>query len=367
MSLLVASIIKPLAYISLPVLLLRSIAASSNTGRYYVRQTLYVGTMVTVAACSIVFAAGLTIVGRKFDVNYVVARTFYFLAKNALDLRVEIEGEEHLDSRPGVLMVNHQSMLDILVVGRLMPKQTSIMSKKSLQYTPLGPFMTMSGAIFVDRGNNKRAIQSLSDAGDLMRTKRISLWMFPEGTRTSSEVPDMRPLKKGGFHMAIQSGLPIIPIVAENYWRLYHKGVFDSGVIKVRVLPPIPTAGLTTEDIPELITRVRDQMLDTLREISIVPASQQRQENSPSEKQEVKEQEGLETKHDQASLPLASGTISEPGAYLDNISDPPSLGTSSVSLASSTLTMSSRRSSVSGAETEEEEGMILVGRPTASH
>lgn len=115
-----------------------------------------------------------------------------------------------------------------------MPKQTSIMSKKSLQYTPLGPFMTMSGAIFVDRGNNTRAIESLNAAGALMRMRRISLWMFPEGTRTSNEVPDMLPLKKGGFHLAIQSQLPIIPIVTENYWRLYHKGVFDSGVIKVR-------------------------------------------------------------------------------------------------------------------------------------
>jgi len=67
-----------------------------------------------------------------------------------------------------------------------------------------------------------------------MRSFRSSLWMFPEGTRTSSEVSDMLPLKKGGFHMALQAGVPIIPIVAENYWRLYHKGLFASGTIKVR-------------------------------------------------------------------------------------------------------------------------------------
>jgi lysophosphatidate acyltransferase len=115
-----------------------------------------------------------------------------------------------------------------------MPKQTSILAKKSLQYTPLGPFMTMSGAIFVDRGNNARAVKSLEEAGDLMKRLNVSLWMFPEGTRSSSEVPSMRPLKKGGFHLAIQSGIPIIPIVTENYWRLYHKGVFDQGTIRVR-------------------------------------------------------------------------------------------------------------------------------------
>ncbi|KAG6897177.1 hypothetical protein C0992_003566 [Termitomyces sp. T32_za158] len=332
---LLVSIFKPLVYISLPVILLQSIAATSRTGRYYARQTLYVGTMVTVAACSIVFAASLTIVGRKFDVNYVVAKTFYLLARNVLDIRVEVEGQEHLDNgRPAVLMANHQSMLDVLVVGRLMPKQTSIMSKKSLQYTPLGPFMTMSGAIFVDRGNNARAIESLNAAGALMRMRRISLWMFPEGTRTSNEVPDMRPLKKGGFHLAVQSQLPIIPIVSENYWRLYHKGVFDSGVIKVRVLPPVPTAGLGAEDIPELITRVQDQMMDTLREISVVPSSQ------ASEKAQPEEKESEEGKGSEAGKLEPASTDA---------------GASSVSLVSSISTMASM---------EEDEGMILVGRPT---
>jgi lysophosphatidate acyltransferase len=108
------------------------------------------------------------------------------------------------------------------------------MAKKSLQYTPLGPFMTMSGAIFVDRGNNAHAVRSLGAAGELMKKLQISLTMFPEGTRTSSEVPDMLPLKKGGFHLAIQAGIPIIPVVTENYWRLFHKGVFDEGTIKIR-------------------------------------------------------------------------------------------------------------------------------------
>ncbi|KAG6856998.1 hypothetical protein H0H87_011092 [Tephrocybe sp. NHM501043] len=334
------AIFKPLAYISLPVILLRSIAASSNTGKYYVRQTLYVGTLMTVAACSVVFAAGLSIVGRKFDVNYVVAKTFYLLARNILDVRIEVEGQEHLDARPGVLMANHQTMLDIIVVGRLMPKQTSIMAKKSLQFTPLGPFMTMSGAIFVDRGNNARAVRSLAAAGELMRTRRISLWMFPEGTRTSTEVPDIRPLKKGGFHLAIQSGLPIIPIVTENYWRMYHKGVFDTGVIKVRVLPPIPTAGLTTADIPELSTRVHDRMLETLREISVVPAGHAPTRKSLNESKEKEEEK--------AGVSFSEPKTVDPAVRVD-------AGQSTASLVS--------LGSETSAETEEDEGMILVGKP----
>ena len=67
-----------------------------------------------------------------------------------------------------------------------------------------------------------------------MKRQGLSLWMFPEGTRTLQEEPGMKPFKKGGFHLAVQSGIPIIPVVCENYWRLYRKGVFESGVLKIK-------------------------------------------------------------------------------------------------------------------------------------
>ena len=108
------------------------------------------------------------------------------------------------------------------------------MSKRSLQYTPLGPFMSMSGAIFIDRSNSVQAMQSLNDAGQHMKNVGTSLWMFPEGTRHSEEVPNLLPFKKGGFHLAIQAGIPIIPVVTENYWKMYRPGFFEEGRIKVR-------------------------------------------------------------------------------------------------------------------------------------
>jgi lysophosphatidate acyltransferase len=112
--------------------------------------------------------------------------------------------------------------------------QASIMSKKEIQWTPLGGFMAMSGTVFVDRGNNAKAVRSLAAAGEAMKSRKTSLWMYPEGTRHSQEEPTMLPLKKGGFHLAVQAGIPIVPVVTENYWNLYHKGIFDSGVIKMK-------------------------------------------------------------------------------------------------------------------------------------
>lgn len=116
----------------------------------------------------------------------------------------------------------------------MFPSRASIMAKRELQWTPLGPWMYMSGAIFVDRGNSTRAHKSLEDAGEQMKQEGISLMMYPEGTRHMEEVPNLLPFKKGAFHLAIQAGLPVIPVVCENYWRLYHKGVFGTGIIKIR-------------------------------------------------------------------------------------------------------------------------------------
>ncbi|KDR84083.1 hypothetical protein GALMADRAFT_236727 [Galerina marginata CBS 339.88] len=362
MSFLVA-VFKPLAYISLPIILVRQVAVSSSIGRYYARVVVYVGTLMTVASCSIVIAAGMSLIGRSTDVNNIVAKIFYGVISRALDLKVEVEGEENLRTSPAVLMANHQSMLDVLIVGRLMPKQTAIMSKKSLQYTPLGPFMSMSGTIFIDRGNSASAFRSIDAAGAKMKRDKTSLWMFPEGTRHLSKTPDMLPLKKGGFHLAINAGIPIIPLVTENYWHMYRKGVFMSGTIKVRVLPPIPTTGLTAGDVGSLASRVRSQMLEALHDLA---------GNGSSEKYSVQPKDTSSKSSESGDGPLEStaallspsiGVGSESlDGLLQKKGSSSSIASSAVS-ASVSATGQVQTASEAGTETEEDEGMILVGRP----
>jgi len=332
---------KPLAYLS-PVIFA---AWFTTTGRYYLRVGIYVATMSAVGLSSGITAFVMTVAGMKYDVNHVVASTFYWIASRTLNITVEMEGEENLETRPALMIGNHQSMVDILWLGRMFPKQASIMAKKSIKWNPiLGLFMTLSGTVFVDRGNSAKAHRSLEAAGEGMKARRTSLFIFPEGTRHSEEVPDLLPFKKGAFHLAIKGGIPIVPVVCENYWRLYHKGLFGTGTIKVKVLPPIPTAGLSIEDVSALATRVRDQMLTTLREISVTV---------PSEKPPLTEVLGDAASTEGTPTP----TIPSEPTHRVEPSEP-------VDVASTTSSrVLQKDGSENGTETEEDEGMVLVGHP----
>lgn len=112
------SLVKPLAYLSLPLFLLRTASNASPLARYYVRLGVYLSAIGVCSVWGVVTAIGMTLAGNRFDINWVVARSFYHLTSRLLGIYIEIEGEEYLSTRPAVMIMNHQSMLDILVIGR---------------------------------------------------------------------------------------------------------------------------------------------------------------------------------------------------------------------------------------------------------
>lgn len=105
-----------------------------------------------------------------------------------------------------------------------------------------------------------------------MRSERQSVFIFPEGTRSYAEKPELLPFKKGAFHLAVQAQVPIVPIVCANYSHVLNvkKKRFSPGVVDVSVLPPIPTKGLTAADVDALVKKTRDAMLEELIRLSHV-------------------------------------------------------------------------------------------------
>ncbi|KAI0131717.1 acyltransferase-domain-containing protein [Hypoxylon sp. NC0597] len=207
----------------------------------------------------------LRILGREQIAQWTTARAFKYVMALTTGVTFEIiDPKRHLETvRPAVFIGNHQTELDVLMLGCMFPKYCSVTAKKALKNVPfLGWFMSLSGTIFIDRKNSKDARQAMSGAANEIQKRKQSVFIFPEGTRSYSKEPELLPFKKGAFHLAVQAGVPIVPVVVANYSHvLYIKGlVFKSGKIPVKVLDPIPTKGLKAEDVDELTRSTRELM-----------------------------------------------------------------------------------------------------------
>ncbi|KAG6003268.1 hypothetical protein E4U21_002226 [Claviceps maximensis] len=217
-----------------------------------------------------VFASILfTLVGKQGISQWATARAFHYVMALTTGIVFEIDDPDNVlgTTRPAVFIGNHQTELDVLMLGALFPKWCSVTAKSDLKKIPfLGWFMRLSGSIFIDRKNSKDARDAMAGAAREIQMKRQSVYMFPEGTRSYAKDPVLLPFKKGAFHLAVQAGVPIVPCVVANYSHVLHLKtmVFRAGRIPVKVLDPIPTKGLTAADVDELTRTTRDLMLKEL-------------------------------------------------------------------------------------------------------
>jgi 1-acyl-sn-glycerol-3-phosphate acyltransferase len=161
--------------------------------------------------------------------------------------------------RPYVVVANHQSFVDILLISHL-PWEMKWLSKETFFKIPLvGWMMRMAGDIPLVRGEKKSAVAAMK-ACRLRLDHRVSVMIFPEGTR--SRDGELQPFKDGAFRLAIESGVPVLPLAVNGAYTALIKGDWRFGVCKaeVRVLEPIETAGLTTKDT----ARLRDQAHESI-------------------------------------------------------------------------------------------------------
>ncbi|KAI0393969.1 1-acylglycerol-3-phosphate O [Xylariaceae sp. FL0594] len=208
----------------------------------------------------------LRLIGREQIAQWTTARSFKYVMALTTGITFEVEdSNNYLETvRPAVFIGNHQTELDVLMLGCMFPKYCSVTAKKQLRHIPfLGWYMSLSGTVYIDRKNSKDARQAMAGAASEIQRRKQSVYMFPEGTRSYAKEPGLLPFKKGAFHLAVQAGVPIVPVVSANYSHiLYLKNfVFNKGKIPVKVLDPIPTTGLKTEDVDELTRSTRELML----------------------------------------------------------------------------------------------------------
>lgn len=179
-------------------------------------------------------------------------------------IHLAIHGREHLQADQQVLLMsNHASLLDIPCVFRAAPMPVRAISKQELRSVPVfGRAMEDIGVIFVDRKNLEHSKQQLEDGKRILRENNLSLWVAAEGTR--SRTGDLLPFKKGGFHLATQLEIPIVPTWISGTLKVIPPDQWESvthQAVSVSFGAPIDTHGLGKDDIPELMRQVRAEMV----------------------------------------------------------------------------------------------------------
>jgi 1-acyl-sn-glycerol-3-phosphate acyltransferase len=197
------------------------------------------------------------------DLYLLYARIWSGWILGSLGIPLAVTGRERLE--PGqtyVLMSNHQSVFDIFALFRSCDRPFRMVAKRILFWIPiLGWSMWMCGFIPIDRSNRDSAIRSLDRAARKIRSG-VSVLVFPEGTRSRDGT--LQPFKKGGFMMALEAGVPVVPVVVLGTDAIMEKGSLRVGRadVTVRIGTPIETAGRGARGRDRLMDEVRRAMID---------------------------------------------------------------------------------------------------------
>lgn len=176
-----------------------------------------------------------------------------------LGWRVQVENLDTVrDASGSVVVGNHQSNLDIATWATFFPRRSVAVGKKEIEKIPVfGWLWRVSKNVLIDRSNPEKAKESLAAAAERIRNEGLNVWVLPEGHRNSS--PEMLPFKKGAFHLAIAAQVPVIPFATSPMGTVLdaRRWLVRPGLVRVRVLAPISTEGMTEADLERLLQASR--------------------------------------------------------------------------------------------------------------
>lgn len=195
-----------------------------------------------------------------------LARAWSWLVMKSARVGYTASYDKALDpSQPAVYVANHQSQFDIPALVLTMPADFRIVAKRALLYIPIfGWALWLAGFIFIDRSNRDQAIRSLSRAAGRLR-RGTSVVVFAEGTRSADGA--LLPFKRGGFVLAIQAAVPVVPVTLRGGREVLPKGGLRirPGTIDVHFGAPIDASRYTYETRDELVGVTRAAIVERLR------------------------------------------------------------------------------------------------------
>ncbi|MGQ9673011.1 MAG: lysophospholipid acyltransferase family protein [Candidatus Aminicenantales bacterium] len=193
------------------------------------------------------------------DPLLAIAKWAMSLGSRVLGLKVKVTGREQLGGKnPYVFMANHLSFLDGPLLFWLIPRPIRVILKKEVFRIPIiGVGMRYVGFVPVDRKRMRGGKRSIARAVELMKRRKYSFLIFPEGTR--SRDGRIQPFKRGGFFLALESQTPIVPVSIQGTYELMPRGRFSArrGQVNVFFHPPVPVEGYDQRNIALLIERIK--------------------------------------------------------------------------------------------------------------
>lgn len=223
--------------------------------------------MIWVVVVIIIFGTAAIVVSffdKQGNLSHIVARSWGQSILFASRIHVTVKGFSNIDpAKPYIFMPNHSSNFDIPVILAHLKVQFRWLAKAELFRIPLFGFaMKRVGYISIDRSNRKSSFESLARAAQTIRSGR-SVLIFPEGTRSRDQ--SIKEFKKGGFVLAVESGVPIVPVVIHGTWRIMSKNglMIRPGNVVVEILEPIETKDYARATKNELLERVRTVIVES--------------------------------------------------------------------------------------------------------
>ena len=212
----------------------------------------------------------------KGAVSTWAAKRWSQSSAKGLRIYIEASGEENVPDGGFVYASNHESLIDILVLGAALPGDFKWAAKRSVMNVPfLGWHLRLAGHVPVDRSQGKGAVIAAIEAFESVLRDEKPLLVFPEGTRT--EDGKLRPFKNGAFHAAVLTGKPVVPVALRGTFTLMSRDEVDTGgsknredrLVTVQIGRPLyPNIELEEPDaVADLCTRTRAAVIDMLAKV----------------------------------------------------------------------------------------------------
>ncbi|MGF1788817.1 1-acylglycerol-3-phosphate O-acyltransferase [Photobacterium swingsii] len=165
-----------------------------------------------------------------------------------------------------VYISNHQSVFDFITAPGMLQPRTVSLGKKSLLWLPFfGQLYWITGNILIDRENKSKARNTIKQVVEAIHQRNLSVWIYPEGTRSKGR--GLLPFKTGAFRMAIEAGVPIVPMCVSTTHNKIDLNRRTNGVVIAEMLEPIDVSAYTTNDARALADHCHKLMADKIAEL----------------------------------------------------------------------------------------------------